>query len=63
VDSAGVHVNNEGNYGFCSSDCNPDVSLAAILAGLGINTDTRFREKTDNKTSGSVVFGGRDNPK
>merc|ERR1711874_892019 len=34
VDSSGVHVNGEGKYGFCSSDCNPSVSLAAILGGL-----------------------------
>merc|ERR1739845_78607 len=30
VDSTGVHVNGEGKYGFCSPDCNPTVSLAAI---------------------------------
>merc|ERR1711983_386761 len=41
VDSSGVHVNGEGKYGICGSDCSPTVSLAAILSGLGINTQTR----------------------
>jgi len=44
VDSSGVHVNGEGKYGICASDCSPTVSLAAILSGLGINTQTRSAE-------------------
>merc|ERR1712107_903304 len=39
VDSSGVHVNGEGKYGICSSDCSPAVSLAAILNGLGLTSD------------------------
>jgi len=59
VDSSGVHVNGEGKYGFCSSDCNPSVSLAAILAGLGINSNSRLGAGEGD----SVVFRGGDNPK
>ena len=62
VDTSGVHVNGEGNYGFCSSDCNPSVSLADILAGLGINTNSQFRQAEDPQASSSVVFRGGDNP-
>merc|ERR1711999_44223 len=40
VDASGVHVNGEGKYGICAADCSPTVSLAAILAGLGISTNT-----------------------
>ena len=58
VDSAGVHVNGEGKYGFCSSDCSPAVSLADILAGLGISTNSQFRQAEDS----SVLFRGADNP-
>merc|ERR1712119_224100 len=67
VDTSGVHVNGEGNYGFCSSDCSPSVSLADILAGLGINTNSQFRQAgagaEEEQSSSSVVFRGRDNPK
>merc|ERR1712176_921823 len=37
VDSSGVHVNNEGNYGFCSTDaaCTTSVSPKAGLRRAG----------------------------
>merc|ERR1711936_655353 len=61
VDAAGQHVNGEGKYGFCSSDCNPNVSLAAILAGLGINANSNFRQEANTN---SVAFrAGSDDPK
>jgi len=63
VDSNGVHVNGEGKYGFCSPDCNPSVSLAAILAGLGINANSELRVGSGEADDSSVVFRGRDNPK
>merc|ERR1719336_302602 len=54
VDSQGVHVNGEGNYGFCGADCNIDtVSLAEILESLiGANARTASQKDKD-----SVVFG------
>ena len=54
VDSQGVHVNGEGNYGFCGADCNVDtVSLADILESLiGANARTASQKNKD-----SVVFG------
>merc|ERR1712066_662995 len=54
VDSQGVHVNGEGNYGFCGTDCNIDtVSLADILESLiGANARTSSQRNKD-----SVVFG------
>merc|ERR1712115_383882 len=54
VDSQGVHVNGEGNYGFCGADCNIDtVSLAEILESLiGANARTASQKNKD-----SVVFG------
>ena len=61
VDTAGVHVNGAGHYGFCSSDCSPSVSLADILAGLGINTNSGLRRAEDQSGS-SVQFTGGDNP-
>merc|ERR1712013_835437 len=56
VDSQGVHVNGEGNYGFCGADCNIDtVSLAEILESLiGANARTASQKNKD-----SVVFGNR----
>merc|ERR1719320_1126104 len=56
VDSQGVHVNGEGNYGFCGADCNIDtVSLAEILESLiGANARTASQKSKD-----SVVFGNR----
>ena len=56
VDSAGVHVNGEGKYGICGTDCNPSISLAAILSGLGINTQSRAAQLTQ---ASDVNFGGR----
>ena len=61
VDTAGVHVNGAGHYGFCSADCSPSVSLADILAGLGINTNSGLRRAEDQSGS-SVQFTGGDNP-
>jgi len=54
VDSQGVHVNGEGNYGFCGADCEIDsVSLAEILESLiGANARTGIKKNKD-----SVVFG------
>ena len=54
VDEEGVHVNGEGNYGFCGSECNIDtVSLADILKSLiGANARTGIQRNKD-----SVVFG------
>jgi len=49
VDSSGVHVNGEGKYGICGTDCNPTISLASILAGLGINTQTRAAQFTQSQ--------------
>merc|ERR1711902_296301 len=49
VDASGVHVNGEGKYGICAEDCSPTVSLAAILAGLGINTQTRTAEQQQSQ--------------
>merc|ERR1712157_559844 len=50
VDSSGVHVNNEGNYGFCSTDaaCTTSVSPKAGLRRAG---------------SGAVNFGRPSSPK
>ena len=62
VDSSGVHVNGEGKYGFCSADCSPSVSLADILAGLGINANSQFRQAEEEQSSSSVLFRGADNP-
>ena len=56
VDSSGVHVNGEGKYGFCSSDCNPSVSLAAILGGL-VFEDTNTAN-TVTKTAKLETQGG-----
>jgi hypothetical protein len=57
----GIHVNGEGNYGFCGSDCYIDtVSLAEILESLiGANARTGIQRNKD-----SVVFGNTlSNPK
>jgi len=50
VDSSGVHVNNEGNYGFCSTDaaCTTSVSPKAGLRRAG---------------AGAVNFGRPSSPK
>ena len=61
VDAEGVHVNGEGNYGFCGADCNIDsVSLAEILESLiGANARTGIQRNKD-----SVFFGNTgSNPK
>merc|ERR1712012_136652 len=46
VDSSGVHVNNEGNYGFCPSDSACTTSVAPKSSGFSFG-------------SGAVNFGGR----
>merc|ERR1712130_647617 len=56
VDSSGVHVNGEGKYGICGTDCNPTISLASILAGLGINTQTRAAQLTQSQDVNFNVF-------
>ena len=50
VDASGVHVNNEGNYGFCSTDasCTTSVAPKAGLRRAG---------------SGAVNFGRPSSPK
>ena len=50
VDEEGIHVNGEGNYGFCGSDCNIDtVSLADILESLiGANARTGIQRNKDS---------------
>jgi len=74
VDSTGVHVNGEGNFGFCSSECTPNVSLAEILAGLGITANSedlggrmqsKDREEIEDTGRRTVEFRGaiEDNPK
>jgi len=61
VDSQGVHVNGEGNYGFCPSDCSANtVSLADILESLiGTNARTGVdaSSSTTTRSKDSVVFG------
>merc|ERR1712193_282187 len=52
VDSTGTHVNGEGNYGFCSTDCTA-VSLFDLIGNLlGDSSSTSTK-----RGSSSVVFG------
>ena len=58
-----MHVNGEGKYGICGTDCNPTISLASILAGLGINTQTRAAQFTQSQAerimgSWQILFDG-----
>jgi hypothetical protein len=55
VDSSGVHVNGEGNYGFCGSQCETPkvVSLEEILGSANNNNN-----QVVGRVAGAVVFGG-----
>merc|ERR1712227_1126408 len=50
VDSSGVHVNNEGNYGFCSTDAACTTSVSPKSSGFSFG-------------SGAVNFGRPSSPK
>merc|ERR1712177_78402 len=52
VDADGVHVNGEGNYGFCGSQCDLSVDLVQQIFG------TNIRRGLGN-SGGAVQFGGR----
>jgi hypothetical protein len=49
VDPTGTHVNGEGNYGFCSSECSG--------APREFGTVSRFRSAASSSNS-AVTFGG-----
>merc|ERR1711971_1177742 len=42
VDAEGVHVNGEGNYGFCGSDCNIDTVSLADIFGANARSSINF---------------------
>merc|ERR1711970_1069364 len=41
VDSQGVHVNGEGNYGFCGASCDLSVDLVQQIFGTNIRSSSR----------------------
>ena len=53
MDSQGVHVNGEGNYGFCGTDC--ELSTDLIQQIFGTNTRHGIKKNAD-----AVVFGNTD---
>merc|ERR550534_3339027 len=52
VDVDGVHVNGEGNYGFCGAACDLSVDLVQQIFGTNIR-------KGLGSSGGAVQFGGR----
>jgi len=62
VDSSGVHVNNEGNYGFCPSGEQKKVFFKKkIFCSLDSACTTSVAPKSSGFSfgSGAVNFGGR----
>merc|ERR1719266_3059444 len=52
VDADGVHVNGEGNYGFCGASCDLSVDLVQQIFGTNIRRGL-------GSSGGAVQFGGR----